>query len=81
MLQEFADDGRDGVGFRRSPNGLQISAGRESAAFALDYQHLDGVIGLDLGAELLQLLRDRKVDRIEGLGPVQRDGGDGAVDR
>ena len=61
-------------------DGLQIAAGAEGAAFALDHQHPDIVIGLDLGAELLELLRDRQIDRVEGRGPVERDGGDRAFD-
>ena len=40
----------------RGADGLQIAAGAEGAAFALDHQHPDVVIGLDLGAELLELL-------------------------
>ena len=80
MLQQFADHGRDGVGGGRSADGLQIAAGAEGAAFALDHQHPDIVVGLDLGGELFQLFRDRKIDRVEGRRPVQRDGGDRALD-
>jgi hypothetical protein len=61
-------------------NGLQIAAGREGAAFALDHQHPYIVVALDLGAELLELLRDRQIDRVEGRGPVERDGGDRTFD-
>ncbi len=52
----------------RGPDGLQIAAGAERAADAFDHQHANIVIGLDLGAELLQLLRDRQVDGVEGGG-------------
>ena len=62
-------------------NHREVAAGRKGTAFALDHQHLDGVVGLDLGAELFELLRYGEVHRIEGLGPVQRDGGDRPVDR
>ena len=44
----------------RGADGLQIAAGAEGAAFALDHQHADIVVGLDLRAELLELLRDRQ---------------------
>ncbi len=47
-----------GVRSGRSPNGLQIAAGAEGAAFALDHQHPDVVVGLDLGGELFQLFRN-----------------------
>ena len=60
VLQQFADHGCDGVGLGGGADGLQIAAGAEGAAFALDHQHPDVVIGLDLGAELFQLLRDRQ---------------------
>ena len=79
-MQQFADHGRDGVGCRGRADGLQIAAGAEGAAFALDHQHADVVVGLDLGAELLQLFRDREIDRVERGGPVERDGGDRAID-
>ena len=78
--QQFADHRRDIVGGGRSPNGLQIAAGAERAAFAFDHQHPDIVVRLDLGAELLQLPGDRKVDRIERRRPVERNGGDRALD-
>ena len=81
MLQQFADHGRDGIGGGRGADGLQVAAGAERAAFAFDHQHPDLVGGLDLGAELLQLLRDRKIDRVEGGRPIERDGGDRAFDR
>ena len=81
MLQQFADHGRDGVGGGRRANGLQIAAGAERAAFAFDHQHPDVVVGLDLGAELFELFGDRKIDRVEGGRPVERDGGDRAFDR
>ena len=61
-------------------DGLQIAAGAEGAAFAFDHQHADLVIGLDLGGELLQLSRDRKVDRVEGSGAIEGDRGDRAFD-
>jgi len=57
-----------------------IAAGGERPAFALDHQHANIVIGLDFGAELLEFLGDRQVDRIEGGGPVERDGGDCTFD-
>ena len=60
VLEQFADHGRDGVGFGGGPDGLQIAAGAEGAAFALDHQHPDVVIGLDLGAELFELLARSK---------------------
>ena len=66
MLQQLADHGRNGVGGGGGANGLQIAAGAERAAFALDHQHPDIVGRLDLGAELLQLFGDRKIDRVEG---------------
>jgi hypothetical protein len=80
VLQEFADHGRNRVGLCGGANGLQIAARAEGAAFALDHEHADRVIALDLGAELFELLRDREVDRVERLWPVERDGGDRAVD-
>ena len=80
MLQQFADHGRDLVGSGRSADGLQIAAGAERAAFAFDHQHPDIVRRLDLRAELLELFRDRKIDRVEGGGPVERDGGDRTFD-
>jgi len=51
-------------------------AGAEGAAFAFDHQHPDFIRRLDLQAELLEFFRDRKIDRVEGSGPVERDGGD-----
>src|ERR1700722_6719551 len=66
--QQFADDRRDIVGGGRSPNGLQIAAGAERAAFTFDHQHSDVVVRLDLGAQLLQLPGGRKVDRVEAAG-------------
>ena len=80
VLQQFTNHRRDIVGRGRRANGLQIAAGGEGAAFALDHQHPYRVIGLDLGAELLELLRDRQVDRVEGRGPVQRNGRDRTFD-
>ena len=68
VLEQFADHRRDRVGLRGSADGLQIAAGAESAAFAFDHQHPDIVRGLDLGAELLELLCDRKIDRVEAAG-------------
>jgi hypothetical protein len=59
---------------------LQIAAGAERAARSLDHQHANVVVGLDLRAELFQLFGDRKIDRIEGGRPVERDGGDRAFD-
>ena len=50
VFQQFADYGRDGVSGGCSSNGLQIAAGREGAAFALDDQHTDIVVALDLAA-------------------------------
>jgi hypothetical protein len=79
MLQQLADHGRDGVGGGGRPNSLQIAAGAEGAAFAFDHQHPDLVRRLDLRAELLELFRDRKIDRVEGGGPVEGDGGDRAL--
>ena len=80
MLQQFPDHGRDGIIGGGRANGLQIAAGREGAAFALDHQHPDIVVALDLGAELLELLRNRQIDRVERRGPVERDGGDRTLD-
>jgi hypothetical protein len=80
VLQQLADHGRDGVVGGGRADGLQIAAGREGAAFALDDQHADSVVALDLRTELLELLCDRQIDRIEGCGPVQGDGGNRAID-
>ena len=80
MLQQFANHRRDGVGSGGSANGLQITAGAECPAFAFDHQHPDVVRRLDLGTELLEFFRDRKIDRVERGGPVERDGGDRTFD-
>ena len=80
VLEQFADHGGDGVGLGGGADGLQVAAGAEGAAFALDHQHPDLVGGFDRGAELLQLLRDRKVDRVEGGRPIERNRGDRAID-
>ena len=80
VLQQLSHHGRDGIVGGGCANGLQIAAGGEGAAFALDNKHADVVIALDLRAELLELLRDRQVDRIEGRGPVQGDGGNRTLD-
>jgi hypothetical protein len=80
VLQQLADHRRDGIVGCGGANRLQIAAGREGAAFALDDKHADIVVALDLRAELLELLRDRQIDRIEGRGPVQGDGGNRTLD-
>ena len=80
MLEQFADHGRDGVGGGRGTDGLQVAAGGERAAFALDHEHTDIVRRLDLRAELFELFGDRKVDRVERGRPVEGDGGDRAFD-
>ena len=80
MLQQFADHGRDGIGGGGRADGLQIAAGRECAAFALDDEHADIVVAFDFGGELLQFLRDGEIDGVEGARAVERDGGDRAVD-
>ena len=80
VLQQLADHRRDGIVGGGGADGLQIAAGREGAAFTLDHQHTDIVVALDLRAELLELLRNRQIDGIEGRGPVQGDGGDRTLD-
>ena len=80
VLQQLADDRRHRAGFGRGTDRLQIAAGREGAAFAFEDHDPDVVGALDVGRELFELLRDRKVDRIERGGPVERDGRDRAVD-
>ena len=80
MLQQLADHRRDGVSGRGSTNGLQIAAGAERAAFALDHQHLDIIGRLDIGAELFELFGDGKVDGIERCGAVQGESGNRALD-
>jgi hypothetical protein len=76
VLEQFADHGRDGTGGGGSANGLQVAAGAKRAAFAFDHQHPDVVGSLDLGAERLEFLGDRKVDRIERGRAIKRDRGD-----
>src|SRR6185437_7882708 len=80
VLQQLADHGRDRVAGGRSTDGLQIAARAEGTSFALDHQHPDLVGSLDFGAERLELLRDREIDRVERGGPVQRDGCDRTLD-
>ena len=80
MLQQFSHHRRNEIGGSRRANGLQIAASGKRTAFALDHQHPDRVIALDLGAELLELLRDREVNRVEGRGPVEGDGRDRTFD-
>ena len=80
MLQQFADDRGNIVGSRCRANGLQIAAGAERAAFALDHQHPDIIGRFDLRAELLQLFCDRKIDRVEGARAIEGDGGDRSFD-
>jgi hypothetical protein len=81
VLQQLADDRRDGARFRSCADGLQIAPGAEGAAFALQHQHADAIVGFDLCGELLQLLGDREIDGVEGGRAVEGDGGDRTVDR
>jgi hypothetical protein len=78
--QHLADHRHDGVVGGGRSDGLQVAAGAEGAAFALDHQHLDVVRPFDIGAELCELFRNRQVDRVERCGAIERDGGDSAVD-
>ena len=80
MLQQLAYHLRHRIGLSRSSNRLQIAAGREGAAFAFEHHDPDGIVAFDIECELLELLRDRKVDRIERSGAVEGDGRDWAVD-
>ena len=80
MLEQFADHGRDGVGRGSRADGLKIAAGAERAAFALDHQHPDIVRRLDLRRQLLELFRDRKIDRVERGRAVEGDRGDRTFD-
>jgi hypothetical protein len=74
----FPDDGGNGTGGGCGAESLQVAASAEGAAFTLDHEHPDGVIGFHLGAKLFQPFRNRQVDRVESRRPVQRDGGDRA---
>ena len=76
----LVNHGCDSVGSSRCADDPQIPAGAEGAAFAFDHQHPDFIRRLDLQAELLELFGDRKIDRVEGSGPVERDGGDRTLD-
>jgi hypothetical protein len=80
VLEQFADDGGDVVGGSGGANRLQVAASGKRPADALDDKDTNFVIGFNFRAELLELPGDRKIDRVERAGPVERDGGDRALD-
>ncbi len=80
VFEQFANHGRDVVGGGGGADSLQIAAGAECAALAFNHEHADVVVGLDLRTELFELLCNRKIDGVEGTGPVERDRGDRAFD-
>jgi len=67
------------MGFALAEAAAEVVAAGERASCAAQHDHLDGGVAFGKPDGLFDLVRHRRDDGVELLGPVQRDGGDGTV--